>query len=138
MGAQVVMNLPVSDFRVGAGPYTVPISVTGVSRLSVLSLTVTFNPTLLRVRSVQEGSFLRQGGVAVAFTQQVDPTTGRLDITMTRTGDQTGASGSGLLAAVLFDAVAPGSAPLNMSGVATTAQGQPVPLSFAPVTVGIK
>ncbi len=27
---------------------------------------------------------------------------------MTRTGDQTGASGTGLLAAVLFDAVGPG------------------------------
>jgi hypothetical protein len=31
----------------------------------VVSLTVTFNPQVLRVRAVQEGSFLRQGGVAV-------------------------------------------------------------------------
>jgi type II secretory pathway component GspD/PulD (secretin) len=136
--AQVVMTPPVSEFRVGAGPYTVPISITGVSRVSVLTVTMTFNPTLLRVRSVQEGSFLRQGGAAVAFTQQVDAAQGRLDITMTRTGDQTGASGAGLLAAVLFDAVAPGVAPLAMSGVATTPQGQPIPLSFAPVPVTIR
>jgi general secretion pathway protein D len=136
--AQVVLTLPSGEFRVGAGPYTVPISIVGVSRLSVLSLTVTFNPAVVRVRSVQEGSFLRQGGVAVAFTQQVDAAAGRLDISMTRTGDMTGASGAGLLAAVLFEPVAPGTATLALSGVATTPQGQPVGLSMNTVSVVVR
>ena len=48
---------------VGGGPYTVPISVTSVPRMSTVSLTITYSPGLLRVRSVQEGSFMRQGGV---------------------------------------------------------------------------
>jgi hypothetical protein len=99
---------------------------------------MTFNAAALKVRAVQEGSFLRQGGVAVTFTQQVDGTAGRVDISMTRTPDPVGASGSGLLAAVVFEPVAPGTSTFNLSGVATNPQGGPIPLSFTPVTVTVK
>jgi hypothetical protein len=122
----------------GGGPYTVPISVDGASRFSVVSLSLAYNPGTLRVRAVQEGSFLRQGGVPVAFTQQVDANAGRVDISMTRTGDTVGASGSGLLAAVLFEPVAAGSTTLSLSGVATNPQGGPVPLSFSPVAIPVR
>jgi type II secretory pathway component GspD/PulD (secretin) len=136
--AQIVITVPAPELRVGGGPYTVPISVTGASRLSMVSLSVTYDPAILRVRTVQEGSFLRQGGMAVTFAQQVDASAGRLDITMTRTNDTVGASGSGLLAAVLFEAVAAGSVTLTPSGVATNPQGGPMPLVFTPVTVTVK
>lgn len=136
--AQVIVSTPGNEFRVGGGPYTVPISISNASRVSTLSLSLTFNPAVLRVRTIQEGSFLRQGGVAVAFTQQVDATAGRIDVTMTRTGDQTGASGAGLLAAILFEAVAPGTAALGLSGVATTPQGGAVPLAFSPVALTVR
>ena len=43
----------------------------------------------------------------------------RIDITLSRGADATGASGTGLLAAVLFDAIAPGAATLTLSGTAT-------------------
>ena len=58
--------------RVGGGPYTVPISIAGASRLSTVSMSITYNPAVLRVRSVQEGTFMRQGGITPTFTQQVD------------------------------------------------------------------
>lgn len=136
--AQVVVSTPGTEFRLGGGPYTVPISIANASRVSTVSLSLAFNPAVLRVRTIQEGSFLRQGGVAVAFTQQVDAAAGRIDITMTRTGDQTGAAGAGLLAAVLFEPVAAGSATLSLSGVATTPQGNAVPLAFSPVTLSVR
>jgi hypothetical protein len=136
--AEIVITLPAPELRVGGGPYTVPISVSGASRLSTVSLSLTYDPAILRVRTVQEGSFLRQGGVAVTFAQQVDASAGRLDITMTRTNDAVGASGSGLLAAVLVEPLAPGSATLTLSGVATSPQGTPMPLTFAPATVAVK
>jgi hypothetical protein len=137
-GAQVVITTPGAEFRMGGGPYTVPISITNASRVSTITLSLSFNPAVLRVRTVQEASFMRQGGIAVAFTQQVDATSGRLDLTLTRTGDQTGASGAGLLAAVLFEPVAAGAATLSLSGVATTPQGQPVPLTLTPVTLTVR
>ena len=133
--AQVLITLPGTQLRVGGGPYTVPVSITGVSQLSTISLTLFFDPNVLRVRTVQEGSFLRQGGVQVTFTQQVDTAAGRIDITVTRLNDPSGAAGAGLLAAVLFDVVGVGSVTLSTSGTAMTPGGAPLALEFMPVTV---
>jgi general secretion pathway protein D len=134
-GGQVLLSPPGTEFRVGAGPYTVPVSIAGSSQVSSVALTVTFNPAALRVRVVQEGSFMRTGGVTATFTQQVDAAAGRVDIAIVRTGDATGVAGTGLLAAVLFDAIAPGAANLNVTGTASGPRGTPVPLQFGSVPV---
>jgi type II secretory pathway component GspD/PulD (secretin) len=130
---QVALSPPGPDFRVDGGPYTVPISVTGASMLSSVSLTVTFNPAVLRVRAIQEGSFMRSGGVNATFTQKVDAAAGRIDIAIVRAADATGVAGTGLLSAVLFDAVGGGSANLAISGSANSPGGSPTQLQFAPV-----
>jgi type II secretory pathway component GspD/PulD (secretin) len=132
-GAQIVVTPPGPDFRVGGGPYTVAISATNASRLSGLSLTVTFNPSVLRVRAVQEGSFMRAGGAQATFTQMVDVATGRIDIAIVRTGDATGVAGTGLLAAVLFDAVGGGAANFTATGTATAPGGGLASLQMTPV-----
>lgn len=134
--AQVLLTLPGTTFRVGAGPYTVPVSITNVSRLSMVALTLTFDPALLRVRAVNEGSFMRSGGANAAFTQQVAP--GRVDITIARSAEATGATGTGLLGAVLFDAVAPGRATVSVSGTGTGPGGTPMGLQFRPVTISVQ
>jgi hypothetical protein len=131
-----MLSPPGVSIRVGGGPYTFPISVLNASRLSTLSLTITFDPALLRVRSIQEGSFMRSGGVAATFTQQAAP--GRVDIAISRTADVTGASGTGLLGAILFDPAGPGMGTLTLSGVGTSAGGAPVSLQFRPVPVSIE
>jgi general secretion pathway protein D len=136
--AQVLVTPPGTEFRVAGGPYTVPVSINNASRLSVLTLTVTFNPNVLRVRTVQDGTFMRQGSVPTTFTPRIDAAAGRVDIAVTRTGDQAGASGAGLLAALLFDAVGPGGSLVQVSGVASTPEGTPVPLQFSPVTVTVR
>jgi general secretion pathway protein D len=128
---QIVMSAPGNDFRVGAGPYTVPLSITGASRVSTVSLTVTFNPAVLRVRTVQEGSFMRSGGANATFTQQGDPAGGRIDIAILRTADTTGVAGTGVLAALIFDAIAPGPANLAITGTATAPGGAPLSVQFA-------
>ena len=135
---QVAITTPGPSSGSGGGPYIVPISVIGASRLSLVSLSVTFNAAALRVRSVQEGPFLRQGGATVAFTNQVDPHAGRVDISMTRSADVIGASGTGQLAALVLDAIAPGTSPLTVSGVATSPDGRTIPLTFVPASVTIK
>jgi hypothetical protein len=123
---------------VASGPYTVPLSINNASRVSVITLTVTYNPAVLRVRTTQDGTFMRQGGVTASFAPRSDPNAGRVDIAIARTGDQTGASGSGLLAALIFDAVAPGTSSIAVTGVANGPDGAPVTLSFAPVTVTVR
>jgi hypothetical protein len=135
--ARIVLSAP-GEMRAGGGPYTVPVSIAGATRLSTVTISITYNPAVLRVRSVQEGSFMRQGGNNAGFTQQVDPASGRVDIAITRPSDSVGATGSGLLAAILFEAVAPGTATLNVSGVGTTVDGGMAPLSFAPANLVVK
>jgi type II secretory pathway component GspD/PulD (secretin) len=134
--AQVIISPPATPLRVGQGPYNIPISVTGAQRLSSVTLTIVFDPTKLRVRAVQEGSFLRAGGANVTFTQQA--ARGRIDITIVRGPDVTGASGTGLLAAILFDAIAPGDVQLIVSGSGTGPGGTAMGLQFRPVIVTVQ
>jgi Flp pilus assembly secretin CpaC len=136
-GGRISIAAP-QNMTVGSGPYTVPISISGATRLSMLSLSVSFNPAILRVRSVQEGTFMRQGGIAAMFTSQPDPS-GRVDIVITRPGDQTGAVGAGVLAAILFEPVAAGTSNITITGVGTVAgTGATASLQFAPASVTVK
>lgn len=129
---------PPGELRAGIGPYTVPITINNATRLATIALTVTYNPAVLRVRAVQEGSFMRSGGANVSFTQQVDPAAGRVDLALARVGPMPGATGGGLLAAIVFDAIAPGTSTLTPSGVATDAAGVAVALLLSPATVTVK
>ena len=81
---------------------------------------------------------MRQGSLEVAFSEQVDPIAGRIDIGLTRIADLTGASGSGLLAAILFDAVSSGGATLTASSAALTPAGTLVPTQSSPVTITVR
>ena len=81
---------------------------------------------------------MRQGGVTDSFTPRIDVANGRVDIAISRTGDQTGASGSGLIGALVFDAVAPGSTTIAVNGVALNPSAQPVPIASSPVTVTVR
>ena len=79
---------------------------------------------------------MRSGGVNATFTQQVAP--GRVDIVIIRAGDATGASGTGLLGAILFDPIAAGQTPLTLSGVATGPAGAAAGLQARPAVVTIE
>ena len=76
---------------------------------------------------------MRSGGANATFTQQVDAASGRIDIAIVRAGDATGVAGTGLLGAILFDAVGAGSANLTVTGAGTGPRGASVPLVFSPV-----
>jgi hypothetical protein len=62
----------------------------------------------------------------------------RIDISLTRGADSTGASGTGVLSAILFDAIAPGPVTLTLSGTATGPGGAVMGLRFTPVTVTVQ
>jgi type II secretory pathway component GspD/PulD (secretin) len=136
--AQVIVTPAGSEFRVGGGPYLTAISINNASRLSTMSLTVTYNPAVVRARNVQQGTFMTQGSATVSFTPRIDAAAGRVDITVARTGDSIGASGGGLIASIFLDAVAPGSSMIQVSGIGTAPDGSPVQIQFSPVTVTVR
>jgi type II secretory pathway component GspD/PulD (secretin) len=130
---RIVVSPPSTEFRVGSGPYNVPITITDASQISNVAVTVTYNPAVVRMRAVAEGAFMRTGGVNATFTQSPDANAGRVDIAIVRAGDMTGVAGTGLIAALLFEPVAPGQANLSVTATATAPGGSPVPLQFAPI-----
>ena len=137
-GAVVEVTPPAGGVAVGSGPYEVPISISGVSQLATLSLRLTFDPRVLRVNGVQEGSFMSQGRAEVTFAHEVDASRGHVDLALTRTGDTTGASGTGLVATVVFEPVATGAATLAPTGVGLTPGGAPLAFNFRPTTVSVR
>ena len=74
----------------------------------------------------------------VVFTPNTDAATGRVDLAFVRTGDSVGASGSGLLAALQFDAV--GRAPRSSPSAASLANptGGAIPAQFVPASVVVR
>ena len=114
------------------------ISVAAATRLSTLTLSITYNPALVRVRNVQEGTFMRQGGITPAFSSQIDEKSGRIDIVVTRPGDQTGASTAGLLAAILLEPLAAGTGWLGLTGSATVPGGASAALQFLPAGITVR
>jgi len=135
--AQVVLTAPAPEWRVGQGPYTVTLSAANMPRVTTVTLTVTYNPAAVKIRSLQEGSFMRAGVSGTAFAHQEDNAAGRIDLTISRTGDIVGATGSGTLAALVFDAAAAGTVNFRISGVASGPAGS-VPLQFTPATVTVR
>jgi hypothetical protein len=127
---RVILTPPGAPMTLAGQPATVPISVFGASRVSTVTLSLRYDPKVLRVRLVQEGTFLASSGGSVTFAQQVDAASGRVDITLTRVGDTVGASGDGVLATVVFDAAGAGVSPLGLGGVVTGPGGLPVPVQF--------
>ena len=137
-GMRLAVTTPGPELRMGGGPYTVPISVSEAPRVSTVTVTLTYDPAVLRVRAVQEGSFMRQGGVAAQFTQSIDEVNGRVDLTVIRGGDTVGASGGGLIAAVIVEPVTAGKTTITAVGSAAGPSGAPVSVQAAPVGVTVK
>jgi len=136
--AQVILTTPGTEFQVGGGPYSVPLRITNVSQLGTITMTVTYDPKLLRASQVNQGSFMQGGGVTPTFAPKIDAATGRIDIVISRGADRTGATGTGLLAAVVFDAIAPGQTKIAVTATALTATGQSIAVQTQGSTVTIK
>ena len=134
--AQVTMTPSAPTLRVGGGPYNLPISIANATRLSTVTLTLIYDPQKLRIRQVLEGGFMRSSGGSTSFSNQVNAN--RIDITITRAGDATGATGTGLLASIMFDAVEAGATTLTLSGTATGPGGVAMGLRFTPVTITLQ
>jgi general secretion pathway protein D len=135
--ARITLSPP-SEMRVGSGPYTIPISIAGATRVSTLTLSITYNPALIRIRNVQEGTFMRQSGATPAFSSQIDDKSGRIDIVITRPGDKTGASMAGLLGALLVEPITAGTGSLGLSGSASIPGGGAAALQFLPAGITVR
>jgi general secretion pathway protein D len=136
---QIIMSTPGTEFALSGGPYPVPVMAANLSQVGTVALTITYNPAVLRAMTVNQGTFMNQGGVATTFVPKIDAAAGRVEIVISRTAGQSGASGvTGLLAAIQFQAVAAGTSQISVTGVITGVGGQPIVVQMVPANVVVK
>lgn len=135
--AQLTVTPP-GQLQAGGGPYTMPIQLADANQLGTITLTISYNTAVLRARTVTEGAFMRNGGIATTFTPRIDEAAGRVTITIARPAGSAGVSGTGLIGSLVFDAVAPGQANMTITGTATTATGQIMSMQIVPPQIVVR
>ncbi len=124
-------DVPSTELQVGGPPYTVPVSITGVSDIGGGDDHHHLRPEGAEGDLRVAGDvFMQQGRVSPTFAPKIDEVAGRIDIAISRGANAPGAAGTGLLAGLVFQAVAPGSAKITVTGTAFTPAGQPITLQL--------
>jgi hypothetical protein len=93
---------------------TIDLNVTGASDLYAFQLDLGFDPTILAAVSVTEGSFLPTGGSTIFFPGAIDNLLGSVSNNAdTLVSATPGFTGDGLLLAIQFSVIGPGSTTLT-------------------------
>ncbi len=95
--------------------FPVNVDIAGAQNVYSVPLMVQYNPQMLQVVNVSNGSFLGQDGQAVAIVHRDDASTGTLQITATRPPNAPGVSGQGHVFTVTFMAKAAGEGQIAIS-----------------------
>ncbi|MBI3593969.1 MAG: hypothetical protein HY200_03360 [Nitrospirae bacterium] len=93
------------------------IAINQVERLFSAPFYLMYNPNLLELVKVLQGNFLSQDHQQVLFLNSNQPEQGRIIIGLTRVGQVSGITGSGVLAIFTFKAKMSGFAKFSMEGV---------------------
>jgi general secretion pathway protein D len=137
-GASFSFDPPAITQAKGA-TFSVNVMLTGAQNAYSVPLQISYDPKILQVVNISNGTFLAQDGQAVALVHRDDDTTGTLQITATRPPGATGVSGQGAVVTVTFLAKAPGQSVLTISKGGTRDPGmQPTLVAGATATVTIQ
>lgn len=138
LGAQIIVSAPAAAMQLGGPPYAVPVTITGVQQVGTVTLTITYDPKILKATAVSQGTFMQQGGITTTYAPKIDDAAGRIDVPISRPAAASGASGTGMLVGVTFQAIGAGSSSIAVSGVVLTTDGKAVPVQMVPATVTVK
>ena len=103
--------------------FSVGVKVTDANNLHNAPMTLVYDPLFLDFVGVAEGGFMKQDGKATLFRPTVDKNTGQIAVTLNRTSDADGISGSGTLLTATFKAKNQGPASIGFLDVNFAAPG---------------
>ena len=130
---------PPAVIQLKGATFAVNVVLTGAQNAYSVPLQVSYDPKILQVVNVSNGTLLSQDGQAVALVHRDDDTTGTLQITATRPPGVSGVSGQGTVVTVTFMAKAPGQSTLSISKGGTRDPGmQPTLVAGATASVTIQ
>ncbi len=129
---------PATTSQATGSTFPVNVMLSGGQDVFSVPLQISYDPKLLQLVNVSNGSFLSQDGQPVALVHRDDPSTGMLQVTATRPPSSGGASGQGTVLTLTFLAKAPGQATVAITRPgARNSSGQVLPASGGQASVTI-
>lgn len=116
------------------------VDVATVSDLYAFQFDIGFDPTILSAVSVAEGLFLPSGGSTIFFPGTIDNVGGTITFNAdSLVGAISGVTGSGILANIMFNALAAGTSPVALSNLQLLDSSlNPIAFSTANGSVSVK
>jgi general secretion pathway protein D len=138
-GAATFSFDPATITQPAGSTFAVNVVLNGAQNAYSVPLQISYDPKMLQVVNVSNGSFLSQDGQAVALVHRDDDTTGTLQITATRPPGAGGISGQGTIVTLTLMAKAAGQSTLTIARGGVRDPGmQSAPASGAAITVTIQ
>ncbi len=92
-----------------------------------MSLTIGFDPAIVRLKDIVEGGILSQAGTRVPFMKNIESGSGSATIGFSSPTLGRGIAGGGVLATLVFDSVSPGETTVSITGISGAGPtGQPL------------
>jgi general secretion pathway protein D len=130
---------PGSVTQAAGSTFAVNVVLAGAQNAFSVPLQISYDPKMLQVVNVSNGSFLSQDGQAVALVHRDDDTSGTLQITATRPPGAGGISGQGTVVTLTLMAKAAGQSTLTIARGGVRDPGmQAAPAAGAAMTVTIQ
>ncbi|MEW6368736.1 MAG: cohesin domain-containing protein [Acidobacteriota bacterium] len=136
-GRAALMLSPTSSEVALNAQFSIALNVVNAENVGSANITLRYDPEFLRLQeaNVQEGSFMKEGGGQTSFFKTVDSASGTLTIGITRSTPGKGASGSGNLITLVFEATSEGSCSVDIErATLTNAQFQPIAADISSVS----
>lgn len=114
-GSAIVSFEPANLNQAIGSTFTVNVSVAGAQNVNSVPLQITYNPSVLQLLNVSNGSLLEQDGQPVALVHRDDAMAGIVQLTASRPPGAPGVSGTGNVFTLTFQAKAAGQATLSIN-----------------------
>jgi len=120
------ISLDPANFEVPRGrEFRISVNVRSQQEIGNMSLSLSFNPQVSKLKDVIEGGFIRMSGAKVPFLKNIAE--GSCTIGFSSPQLNQGIRGGGNMAILVFDAVAPGESRIMVTSVsANSPSGQPI------------
>jgi len=110
-----------ANFEITEGrEFRMNVTMRSSEAVSAMSLGISFNPAVLKLKQVLQGNMAAQMGKEAPFLQSIDNASGACTIGISSTDMAKGYKGSGRVAILVFDAIGKGDSPISFSTVSAT------------------
>ncbi len=139
VGNAVVRFLPPQVETGPQGAVTVALIIENATDAASAPLQVTFDPKVVKLNDAGRGDFFSSDGQIPVFTKNIQNDAGAAAMNLNRLPNVPGVSGSGVLATLMFQAVAKGSTTVTVPNLTVrNTQGQVIFSGSPQVTINVK